>query len=106
MEIVFAVPALPAGDERGHHDPITFLDLLYLRPDFLDYPHELMADPVAGLHRRDVAVDEMQVGAAGGRHGDAEDGVVGVDDLGILHRCDAQVVDAVPNESAHARSPG
>ena len=93
---MLAVPALAADDEGRHDDAVALLDLLHLGPDLLDHAHELVADDVAGLHGRDVAVDEVQVRAAGRGHRHAQDGVVRVDDLGVLDRFDAQVVDAVP----------
>ena len=96
VELVLAVPALAADDERRHDHPVALLHLLHLGADLLDHAHELVADDVAGLHGRDVAVDEVQVRAAGRRHGHPQDGVVRVDDLGVLDGLDAQVVDAVP----------
>ena len=101
VEVVLAVPALAADDERGNDDAVALLHALHLGADLLDHAHELVADHVAGLHGGDVAVDEVEVRAAGRGQADAQDGVVRVDDLGVLHRADAQVVHAVPVERSH-----
>ena len=63
--------------------------------------HELVAEDVARLHRRDVAVVEVQVRAADRGRGDLDDRVARIDDLGIVDRVDADVVLAVPGERAH-----
>lgn len=101
---MLAVPALSANDERGDDDAVALPDALDRRADFLDHAHELMADHIAGLHARDIAVDEVQVRAAGRRQADAQDGVMGIHDLGVLHRADPQVVHAVPVKCSHGLS--
>ena len=65
----------------------------------------LMAEDVAGAHRRDVAVVEVQVGAADRGRGDLEDRIARIDDFGIGNGVDANVVAAVPGECAHGWPP-
>jgi hypothetical protein len=64
-QVVIAVPAGPAPYEGRDDDPVTNGVLRRLGADLDDLAHVLVADDVALAHRRDVAVDEMQVRAAG-----------------------------------------
>src|SRR4029453_16708462 len=48
---------------------------------------------------------EVQVRAAGRRHGDPQDAVTRIDDLGIVDGLDTQIVDAVPDERTHEKPP-
>ena len=100
-ELVLAVPALAADDERRDDHAVALLDLLHLGAGLDHLAHELVADDVAGLHRRQVAVDEVQVRAAGRRQRHLQDGVVGVDDRRVGDGPDSQVVHAVPVECSH-----
>src|SRR4051795_4294308 len=50
-----------------------------------------------------VAVEEVQIRAAGRREPDLEDRVVGVDDRGVVDGLRADVVDPVPADRAHRR---
>ena len=72
-----------------------------LRPGLDHAAHELVAEDVAGEHAGDHPVVEVQVRAADRRRGHLDDGVAGVDDLGVGHGLDADVVLAVPGEGAH-----
>ena len=51
-------------------------------PDLDDLAHELVAHDVALLHRRHVAVEQVQVGAADRGRGDPHDRVAAVEDPG------------------------
>src|SRR5687767_3683626 len=62
-----------------------------------------MAEDVAALHRRDEAVEQMQIGAADGRERDFDDGVARVQDARIRDSRDAYVIGAVPADSFHPR---
>jgi hypothetical protein len=48
--------------------------------DLDDLAHELVAQNVAGLHRRHVTVEQVEVGPADGRRRDLHDGVAAVED--------------------------
>ena len=69
--------------------------------DLDDLAHELMAEDVAALHRRDEAVEQVQVGAADGGEGDLDDRVARIQDLRIRNPLDAHVVRAIPAQSFH-----
>jgi hypothetical protein len=60
-----------------------------------------MAEDIARSHRRDETVDQVQVRAASGRQSDLQDHIARVQDLGVVHRLDTKIVDAVPAECAH-----
>src|SRR3546814_18269021 len=66
-----------------------------------NFAHEFMAQYVPRLHRRDIAVIEMEVRPADRRGGDADDGVAGIDDFRIVDGIDPDVMLAMPCESAH-----
>ena len=68
--------------------------------------HRLVAEDVALLHGRHVAVEEVQVGAADGGGGDPHDGVARVLDLRDRDGVDADVALAVPAECLHVMSLG
>src|SRR3546814_8112373 len=66
-----------------------------------NFAHEFMAQYVPRLHRRDIAVIEMEVRPADRRGGDADDGVAGIDDFRIVDGIDPDVMLAMQCESAH-----
>ena len=78
---------------------------LHVRPDLDDLAHELVAEDVALLHRRDEAVVEVQVGAADRRRGDLHDGVAPVQDLRVGHLLDPHVLSCRTNSSLSLRPP-
>ena len=61
---------------NGHDDAVAALDAGHARAGVLDDAHELVAEDVAVLHARDLAAVDVQVGAADGGGGDAQDDVV------------------------------
>ena len=70
-----AKEALAAANVERHHHAVADFELLIALPDLDHFAHELMAEDVALFHGRDVAVIEMQVGAADRGGGDLDDGV-------------------------------
>jgi hypothetical protein len=76
-----------------------------LGADLDHFAHELMAEDVAGLHRRNVAVVEVEVRAADRSRGDLDDRIARIEDLGIVDRIDADVVLSVPGQRAHQFFP-
>src|SRR5204863_8317265 len=66
------------------------------------FAHDLVSEDVAAHHRGDVAVVEMEVGAAdrGQRH--AHDRVVRIEDLRLRHVDDAHLGFAPPADCFHA----
>ena len=93
--------ALAAGDGERHHHPLALLERAG-RSGLDDLAHEFVAEDVARLHRRDVAIVEVQVRAADGGRGDADDRVARIEDFGIVDRIAADVVLAVPCQRFHA----
>src|ERR671927_538511 len=80
---------------------------ILMAADFLagldDLAHELVPEDVALLHRRDVAVVEVQVRPADRRRGDLHDRVAVVEDLRIRDVLDLDGVASGPNVRAHVR---
>ena len=102
---ILVLRALVAGaacDHEGHDDALTLLQRR-LRAD-LDYlAHELVAQDVARLHRRDEPVVEVEVRSADRGRGHLDDAVARLHDLRIVDRIDANVVLSVPGQCAHQR---
>ena len=71
-----------AGDRERHDHPVADPQLVGVDAgtDLDDLAHELVAHHVALLHRRHVAVEQVQVGAADRGRGDPHDRVAGVED--------------------------
>jgi hypothetical protein len=90
------------GDRERHHHPVALGQVADPTAELDDLAHELVAQDVAGAHRRDQAVPEMQVGAADGRGRHADDGISRIEDLGVRDVLDAHVARAVPANRAHA----
>ena len=95
-----AVIAAAAGDRERDDDLLALLQCRF-RPDLDHFAHEFVAQYVAGLHRRDITVIEMQVRPADRGRGDLDDAVARVDDFGIIDGIDANVMLAVPCQCAH-----
>ena len=75
-----------------------------LRTKLDDLAHVLMAEDVAALHRRLVAVEQMQVGATYRAGGNLDHRVARVLDLRIRDGVDADVALPVPAKCTHGRS--
>ena len=98
--LLAAMVALPARDRKRHDHALACLERAR-RADLDHLAHEFVAEHVARLHRRNVAVVEVQVGAADRRRSDPDDGVARVEDLGIVDGFAADVVLAVPGDRFH-----
>jgi hypothetical protein len=83
VELVLAVVAAPAGDRERHDDAIALLEVRHSAAGLDDLAHELVAEDVAALHRRHVAVVEVQVRAADGCGRDPHDHVLAHENLGV-----------------------
>ncbi len=91
--------------ERQDHT-ISYLELPVFLPDLHHLAHELVPQDVARLHRRDEAIEEMEIGAADGGRGDFDDGVARIQDLRIGYALDAHVVRCMPYQRFHHTPPG
>ena len=80
-----------AARDCERNDDLLALPQRRLRADLDDFAHEFVAKDIAGLHRRDISVIQMQVGAADRGRGDLDDAVARIDDLGIVDGIDANV---------------
>ncbi len=66
-QLMLAVPAGAAGDKRGHHDAIATANIFHRAADFDHLAHKFMPENIALAHAGDQAVDDVEIGAAGGR---------------------------------------
>ena len=82
-------------------DPVAGFQVAYPRADLDHLTHELVAEDVALAHRREIAVVEVQVGAADGGRGDADDRVAGVHDGRVRDGDDLDAVLADPGGGLH-----
>ena len=105
VQLVLAGPAVAAGDRERHDDAVADLQVADAPADLDDLAHELVAEDVALLHRRDVAVVEVQVRAADRRRGDLHDRVAVVEDLRVRDVLDLDRVAARPDVGPHRRPP-
>ena len=74
-----AVLAFAAGADAGDQHPVAGLEGGDGRPDAVDDADALVAEDAAGRAARQVAFEDVQVGAADGGLGDPDDGVGRVD---------------------------
>src|SRR5262245_11972271 len=84
-ERLAAKEAAPAGNREGHDNAISLFQVLTLAANLDDFAHELVAENVALLHRRDVAIVEVQVRTTDGRSSDADNRIARIEYLGIGH---------------------
>src|SRR5262245_9065800 len=92
---------MSAGDRERDDNTITFFQCLAFAASFNDHAHKLVAEDVAFLHCRDVAIVEMQIGTTDGRGCDADNRVTRIEYLRIRHVQDAHIVFTIPAESFH-----
>src|SRR5262249_54444413 len=100
-QLLLAEVTPAAGDRERHYHAVTDLQLRVLLPDLDDFAHELVAEDVARLHGRDVAVVQMEVGTGHGGRPDPYDRVARVQDLRIGNSLDPDVVGRVPDKCLH-----
>src|SRR5690349_5914470 len=72
--------------------------------DIDDFTHHLMAHDIAGKHRGNKVMKEMQVGTADRAARDLYDGIALILDLGVGHPIAADIFFAVPNQCFHEKS--
>ena len=72
---LLAVAALAAGRDAGHEDLVADREVGDRRSDLDDRAHGLVAEDRPGLHRRHVALEDVQVSPADGRRVDSDDRV-------------------------------
>ena len=90
---------------NGHHDAIADLETRVVLADLDDFAHELVAEHVALLHRRDVAVVDVQIGSADRRRRHLDDGVARIEDDGVGNGLDAGSSLCLPSRRLAWSSP-
>src|SRR4051812_47589789 len=94
-----ALVALAADDGEGDDDAVALLELaVHAGTDLHDFAHGLMAKDVAGQHRRDEVVVQVEVRAAYGAARHLDDRVTRLLDFRICDRVVTYVFLAVPYE--------
>src|SRR5919206_122025 len=101
VELVLAGPAVAAGDRERHDDAVARLQVGDAAPGLDHLPHELVAEDVALLRRRDVAVVEVEVRAADRRRRDPDDRIALVEDRRVRDVLDLDGVAARPDGGPH-----
>jgi hypothetical protein len=69
--------------------------------DLGDRAHGLVTEDPSRRHGRDVAFEDVQVGAADGRRGDTHDRVAVFDDLGVRDLLPVLLAGSVEDDRAH-----
>ena len=95
-----------AGAEHRGHAPLPGDDVEDAGADLDDLAGELVAADHPGLDAGDLAVVEVQVGAADGAGRDLDEGVGRFDELRFGHRLDPQVAGPVGADGVHRWRPG
>ncbi len=99
-----AKKAVTAGDNKGDHHAIAFLQVLHLSTALDNLAHKFMSKNITVLHLRDLSAIEMQIGAANRRGRHAQDDIVGLFNDGIGDIIDSNMVRTVVSECFHATS--
>src|SRR5690606_17855683 len=103
IQFPFTVEAIPARDREWNHHPITHGQIAYAWADFHHFAHELVAENVAPIHRRHVAVVKVQVRAANRRRRHLHDRIARIEDVRIWHILHADLSDSLPTYCLHCR---
>src|SRR5690606_12604118 len=75
VHLLLAVFALAARGHAGNQNTIALLEIADPFSDFFDHADPFMPQDATGRHRRNVALQNMQVGPADGGACDADDGI-------------------------------
>jgi hypothetical protein len=99
--LLLAEEAAAARDRKRHDDAVAHLQLRVLVADLDDLAHEFVSENIASLHRRNVAVEQMEIRSADGGRCDPHDRVAWIENLRIGNPLDADVVGGVPDQCFH-----
>ena len=105
-----SVAALPAeaaraaGRDARHQHPVAGLAILDPAPDRFDRADGLVAEDAARGHRRDVTLEDVQIGPADGHRIDPHDRVGVLDERGIRHLLPRLVAGPVINDGSHVQT--
>ena len=96
-----AEEALATGNGERDNDTVADFQRFVVATDFNDFPHVFVAQNVALAHRRDDAIENMQVGATDRACGDLDDRVSRMLYFRVGHTLAAHVAFAVPGQRLH-----
>ncbi|GDY47491.1 hypothetical protein SANT12839_083730 [Streptomyces antimycoticus] len=105
---VVALPAeaaVAAGRDAGEQHPVAGPDLADIGTGLDDLADPLVAEHPAGADARQLAAEDMQIGAADGRGVDPDDGVGGGLEFGVGHLLPGGLLRPVEDECFHGRFP-
>jgi hypothetical protein len=104
-QLVITEEASATSNRKGHYNPVATLKVTYTFTHFLHNAHKLMAEHHrAGLGNATVV--NVQVGAANGGAGHADNSVAGLFNLGIVHVVNANIFHPVKHECFHSDRVG
>src|ERR1700722_10436403 len=103
-DLLAAKLTVAAGDGKRHNNAIATLQISYTFSNLLHDSHEFVTEDIAGFHRRDKAVVEVQVGTAYGGPRYFQDRVVRVQQKRIGDTQGFKVVLSLPTDSFHSRN--
>jgi hypothetical protein len=95
-QTLLAEPAFSAADRERHDNPIAYFKICHGRTKLNDLAHVLVAKDIALLHRRLVAVKQMEVRATDGATRYLDDRVAGMLNLGVWNGVDTDVAFSMP----------
>src|SRR5947209_2023646 len=105
IHLLLAEETVAARDwERDDH-AVAHLSIFNFRSNLNDLAHELVAEYVALLHRRDEMIIEMKVGAADCGRANFYDCVALIQNLRVWNLLNPHVLFAVPAVRSHSLSP-
>ncbi len=99
--VELAEEAAAAGDHEGNYHAVTDLQVGHPAAGLFDDAHELVAEDIARLCLWNLAMIEVQVGAADGGSGDPKDDVVFVLDERVGDIVDPDVLGSVVCQCSH-----
>ena len=94
-------PAIAAADGEGNDDAVADRKIGHFGPERHDLAHIFMAQDITALHRRHIAVDQVEIRAANGASVDLDDGIAGMLDFGVGNGVDANIAFSMITNGAH-----
>ena len=95
--------ALSAGADARDQDPVAGLEGSHRRANAVNHADAFMAENAPRRATRQIAFEDVQVGAANGRPGDPDDGIAGRDDLRLRVVFKGLLARSMIDQSFHRR---
>ena len=102
IELLCTEETVTAGNDKRHHNSISFFELRHRTPYVDDDAHGLMPKHVAFFHSHHKSIVKMEVRSANRGRGDLDNRVCRFLNLGIGNRIDADVVFTMPTECSNS----